>query len=139
MEEDWRDYLKRLYYDIDEPGSLGGADKLYRLVKRKGERLIGLRRIKRWLSEQENYATMRHAQRKYLRSLVRASTIDECWHSDLKSQIEEADKNDGFKYVLVTIDVFSTSYVEVSTVILKLFISSSPLFHSISSSVSISA
>ena len=91
---DWREYLKNLYYSTDEPGSLGGVEKLYLLVKRKNERRIGRRRIRKWLSEQENYATLRQARRTYQKSVVRASTIDECWHADLKSQIEEEEANE---------------------------------------------
>ena len=71
---DWKDYLEGLYYDPNMGGSLAGPKKLHQLVRRLGERRIGLRRIKRWLSEAGG---LHHAERRT--SHVQAESSGCCW------------------------------------------------------------
>ena len=104
---DWKDYLKNLYYDPSKQGSLSGPDKLHKLVKELGERRIGIRRIKKGLSEQEDYTTLRQFRRKFKRNRVIVAGIDDLWDADLIDFQSLAKYNDGAGYILVVIDVFS--------------------------------
>ena len=40
MEEELNQYLQQKYYDLEQPGSLGGVDALYRAVKEDKNRKV---------------------------------------------------------------------------------------------------
>ena len=67
---DWKECLRGLYYDPGKSGSLAGPRKLQRLVRKLGERRIGLKRIKKWLSKQEDYTTLRSINWNFKRNWV---------------------------------------------------------------------
>ena len=104
---DWKEYLSSLYFNPKLPSSYLGPEKLYQIVKSHGRFKIGRHRIRKWLQEQEAYSLTRGARRKYTRSHVIVAGIDSQWDMDLMDMVDLAKQNEGVKYVLVAIDIFS--------------------------------
>ena len=103
----WKEYLSSLYFNPKLPSSYLGPEKLYQLVKSQAKFKIGRHRIRKWLQDQEAYSLTRGARRKYIRSRVIVAGIDSQWDVDLMDMVDIAKLNDGVKYVLVAIDIFS--------------------------------
>ena len=101
------DYLQSIYYDPKHPGSYAGAVKLYQAVKSDGKYNVTLRHIKTWLKSQENYTMTRQVRRKFPRKQYVVEGLDSHWQSDLMDMISLSSYNDGVRYVLVIIDLFS--------------------------------
>ena len=104
---DWKTYLSTLYFDPKSPASYLGPEKLYQYVKAKGKYKIGRHRIRKWLQDQESYSLTRGARRRFKRSRVIVNGVDSQWDIDLMDMTDVSKYNDGFKYVIVCIDIFS--------------------------------
>jgi hypothetical protein len=104
---DWKSYLSLIYFNPKSPASYAGPGKLYRYVKSDGKFKIGMHRIRKWLQDQESYSLTRGARRKYDRSRVIVEGIDSQWDMDLIDMVDLAYKIDGYKYLLVAIDICS--------------------------------
>ncbi len=104
---DWKDYLTSIYFDPKYPGSFSGPGKLYNIVKSEGKFKIKKQDVRQWLQDQEAYSLTRYARRKFKRSRVIVDGIDSRWDSDLMDMSNISKYNDGVKYVLVMIDIFS--------------------------------
>ena len=100
-------YLKKLYYTPSQPGSLGGARKLYEAVKRDGKYKLTLADIKQWLSGQETYSLHRPARKNFERNHVVTVGAWEQGDSDLMDLQRYAKQNNGIRFILIMIDVFS--------------------------------
>ena len=103
----WEKYLKDIYLDPSHPASFGGPDRLYKIVKKEGKHKISHSQIKRWIQKQESYSLNKGIKRKFQRDRVVVEGIDDQFDIDLASLIYYADENDGYKYLLVVIDIFS--------------------------------
>jgi transposase InsO family protein len=68
---------------------------------------ITLRQVKDWLAGQATYTLHRQARRRYVRNKVLVGGIDEQWQMDLADLSNLQKQNDGFKFILTCIDVFS--------------------------------
>lgn len=92
------------YYDISDPASFGGVDRLYNAMKRIG---WSKKDVKEFLKDQNTYTL--HKERRY--SFRRNKIIT--YHKDFQHQIDLMDMrqysevNDGYKYILVIIDCFT--------------------------------
>jgi hypothetical protein len=42
----YQDYLGKIYYDPQHPGSLGGVDKLYKAIRQEGKYVLGKAKIR---------------------------------------------------------------------------------------------
>ena len=104
---DWKTYLSTLYFDPKSPASYLGPEKLYQYVKGQGQYTIGRHRIRKWLQDQESYSLTRGARRRFKRSRVIVNGVDSQWDIDLMDMTDLSKYNDGFKYVIVCIDIFS--------------------------------
>ncbi|XP_041376897.1 uncharacterized protein LOC121389368 [Gigantopelta aegis] len=103
----WEQYLESLYYDAKHPGSYAGPVKLYQAVKAEGKFKIPLAHIKKWLKGQETYTMTHQVRRKFPRNTYVVEGIDSHWQSDLMDMVSLAKYNDGVRYVMVIIDLFS--------------------------------
>ena len=103
----WKDYLKRIYYDPSHPASFEGEKVLYNVVKKENKFNISHARLKKWLQNQDAYTVNRLAKRNFQRGRVVVAGIDDQWDADLASLMPDADINDGFKYLLAVVDIFS--------------------------------
>ena len=98
--------LKKNYWDVSLPGSLSGLDNFYRALK---ERKIKINRnkIKEWLKTEDGYTRHVQAKKRYKRNRVIVNGIDDLWQIDLADLQNISKFNDGNKYLVTCIDVFS--------------------------------
>ena len=101
------EYLTQMYYNPKRSGALGGVERLYRDVKKDGKYAISRAQLKKWLMKQDTYTLHKPARRHYKRNRVIVGGIDELWQMDLADMQTMAAENDGYRYLLVCIDVFS--------------------------------
>ena len=102
------EYLTQLYYNPKRAGALGGVERLYRDVKKDGKYDISRAQLKKWLMKQDTYTLHKPARRHYKRNRIIVGGIDELWQMDLADMQTMAAENDGYRYLLVCIDVFSS-------------------------------
>lgn len=100
-------YLKRLYHSPNLASSLGGVDALYRYVRNEGRHQLTRRQIRRWLRGQEAYTLHHPVRYKYNRNRTLVSGIDDQWQADLVDLGSLSKHNDGYRYLLVVIDILS--------------------------------
>ena len=93
--------LKKAYYDIKQPGSLGGVAALARETKRKREE------VSKWLSFEDTYTLHKPVRRKFLRRRTIVGGIDHQWQADLIDVQKLKKDNDGHVFLLTCIDVLS--------------------------------
>ena len=101
------EYLTQVYYNPKRAGALGGVERLYRDVKKDGKYDISRAQLKKWLMKQDTYTLHKPARRHYKRNRVIVGGMDELWQMDLADMQTMAAENDGYRYLLVCIDVFS--------------------------------
>ena len=101
------EYLTQVYYNPKRSGALGGVERLYRDVKKDGKYAISRAQLKKWLMKQDTYTLHKPARRHYKRNRIIVGGIDELWQIDLADMQTMAAENDGYRYLLVCIDVFS--------------------------------
>ncbi|XP_062567734.1 uncharacterized protein LOC134229972 [Saccostrea cucullata] len=104
---DYTDYLRELYYTPGKPGAYAGPEKLYQAVKKEGKYKIGRRRIRQFLNNEDSYSLYKPIRKTFPRSKVIVNTIDSMWDGDLADVSNIASHNDGYKFLLVLIDIFS--------------------------------
>lgn len=101
------DYLKKIYYTPGNPGAFAGPEKLSQAVKKEGKYKIGRVRIRQFLNNEDPYSLMKPIRRTFPRSRVVVDTIDSMWDGDLADVSSISSHNDGYKFLLVLIDIFS--------------------------------
>lgn len=94
--------LERLYYDAAHPAGYGGARNL-----KNSAREVNVNSIEEWLRSQDVYTLHKPVHRKFPRLHYNISNIDELWETDLVELGSMKDDNDGYRYLLVVIDVLS--------------------------------
>ena len=103
----WEVYLRQIYYNPSHPASYEGEKALYNAVQREGRFKISHKQIRNWLQNQDAYSLNKAVKRNFQRGRVIVSGIDDQWDADLASFAHDADQNDGYRYLLVVIDIFS--------------------------------
>jgi hypothetical protein len=105
---DWKEHLKYIYFDLKNPISYSGPTKIYHHLKKEGKYKVGLSAIKQWLQDIDAYSLQRPQRYKIKTNKVISQGIDFLWDADLADGSSLSDENDDFKFVLVTIDDFSS-------------------------------
>jgi transposase InsO family protein len=105
--------VRRAYFDPAHAGGFSSAGKLHKALHGR----ISLSKIKKFIQSQESYTVLRQAKRKFQRLKVVSPFINYMWDMDtasmsyyVKGDVEKKffpEKNGGYKYFLVVIDVFS--------------------------------
>ena len=103
----WEDYLRRIYYDPSHPASYEGEKVVYDAVKREGKYKISHKQVREWLQNQDAYSLNNSVKRNFQRGRVIVAGIGDQWDADLASFARDSDENDGYKYLLVVIDIFT--------------------------------
>ncbi len=98
--------LEDIYFDPAAGGSLQGVDKLLREALRQGKR-ITRKSIFQWLSKQLAYTLNKPVKKPHRYSRVLVSGIDDQYDADLAYMQAWPDENNGYKYFLLVIDIFS--------------------------------
>lgn len=93
--------LNKIYYDAKHPASFGGVEKLskYSGVSKKA--------VKQWLITQDTYTLHKPVKFKFRRRPVIAFGIGELLQADLVDMSKFAKYNNGIKFLLTILDVFS--------------------------------
>ena len=101
------DYLKKMYYDVDRQSGLSSIERLYRTVKKDGKYDLTRKQIKYFLQSQDTYTLHKPARKKYPRNSILAVGRDEIHQLDLVDVSNISKYNNGYKFLLTCIDVFS--------------------------------
>ena len=105
-EAKYEKFLRKIYYTAKEPGSFGGIQRLKDASQRKFRKLK-TKQVVNWLSSQDAYTLHKPVRHNFHRSKVVVGGIDIQWQADLVDVSSLASKNQGIKYMLTCIDVFS--------------------------------
>ena len=82
-------------------------------MKKENKYKVGLIKIKQWLQNQDVYSMNKSLKRRFKRARVFTAGIKDQYDIDLMDVSFHSKQNDGVKYLLVVIDVF-TRYVWIS-------------------------
>ena len=91
--------MKAIYYDPASPYSFGGKNKLKKFFPSDA--------VEKWIRTQIPYSLHRPLRRRFPTRPYRTGGINELWQMDLIEMIPYHTINDGNKYILACIDVFS--------------------------------
>ncbi len=106
--------MKKAYYTPSNPGSLGGKKRLKDAVLKDSGVRLSDKEVSEWLAGEDAYTLHKTAPIKYKRNRVVVYGIDTQFQADLVDMSAYAKDNDGHKYLLTCIDVFSKfSWVRV--------------------------
>ena len=98
--------LDRIYYSPDEEASYAGVTKLFTAAKEKGLK-VSRKIIEKYLGKQASYSLHKQARKTFTRNPTVVRGIDHQWQADLADMQSISNENDGVKYILTVIDVFS--------------------------------
>src|SRR5438552_6587537 len=90
-----------VYYKAENPGGYGRATRLRSAAK------TGKNETTEWLKKQRTYTLHKHARLRYSTRPYKTAGIDQQWQADLVEMIPYAAVNDGYKYMLTVINLFS--------------------------------
>ena len=107
MNTDKKTLIEKIYYGLSKSGAYVGPDKLYRVLKSKGISNIGKHTVRKWLHNQDDYSLRKEVRHSFRKARVVVSGIDDQFDMDLADVSNIADENDGIKYLLFVIDIFS--------------------------------
>jgi hypothetical protein len=103
--------IASVYFNASGPGAYASPFKLYKAMKKK----VSLGKIRKFIQSQESYTVMRQAKKSFPKSKVVAPHADYMWDADTanmtfydkKDEKIAKDFNEGYRYFLVVLDVFS--------------------------------
>lgn len=95
--------LSNIYYDTSNPAGFSGVHNLINSVKNKYK----TKEIQKWISSQDAYTLHRPARKHFIRNKYKVSNINDIFQADLCDMRKLSRFNDGYKYILTVIDVFS--------------------------------
>ena len=101
------EYLPSIYFDPKRSGGFGGVERLYHDVKKEGKYKLSRKQIVEWLMKQDAYTLPKPVRRNFKRNHVLVGGIGEQWQMDSPDMQSLKKYNDGYRYLLVCIDVFS--------------------------------
>ena len=103
---DWKEFLEKIYFNIGEPGSFSGPKKIQHILMQNGYN-VKINNVKQWLQNQDSYSLFKPVRYRFKRDRVITCGIDDMWDVDLADVSNIGDSNNGYKYLLTAIDVFS--------------------------------
>lgn len=98
--------LRAIYHDVAHPAGFGGRQALFDAARDHVSDLT-LEDVDEWLRGETVYTLHRHARHKFPRNKTISHSVGEWCQADLADMQSYATSNDGFKYLLTFIDVFS--------------------------------
>ncbi len=100
-------FLQWAYYNPNSPSYFASTNQLYRTAKEHG-RKITKKTIEDWLNKQTVHGLHKPLRRRFPRNKVITAGIDWDWQLDLMDMGQSmAKSNNGRRYILTVIDVFS--------------------------------
>ena len=105
-DDEWKAVLENIYSNPNEAASFSGAAKLQESLKSHGH-IVSKYKINKYLEGKPSYALFREKRKSFQRNNITLAGVNDLFQADLFS-ISKLDKdNDGVKYILAVIDVFS--------------------------------
>ena len=98
--------LKKLYYDLKNPAAYSGKSTLLQEAK-KHDSNISTEDVEGLLKSQLAYTLYKPIHLNFNTRLVVVHQINEQWHIDLVDKSKLSKHNDGFKFIMVVIDILS--------------------------------
>lgn len=98
--------LKKIYYTPKEAGSFSGVQGLKHALRSKGTK-VKTKNVVKWLSSQDTYTLHKPIRHTFSRAKVVVGGMDDQWQCDLADVSSLAAQNQGIKYLLTCIDIFS--------------------------------
>lgn len=95
--------LEKLYYEVERPTAFGSLKTLHDAVKDRYAR----KDIAKWLSKQDAHTLHKSARRRFTRRKTYAHNPNDQWQLDLADLTFLSKDNDGYKFLLTCVDVFS--------------------------------
>ncbi|MES2873574.1 MAG: DDE-type integrase/transposase/recombinase, partial [Bacteroidota bacterium] len=93
--------LEDVYYDVESTGGYGGVARLRKAAN------TGKTKTDAWLAKQRTYTLHKPARLRYATRPYKTAAIDQQWQADLVEMIPYENENDGYRYLLTVIDLFS--------------------------------
>jgi len=93
--------LEKIYFNSQHPASLGEIEKLTKTTK------LLPQEVKNWLSHQWAYTLHKPSKQKFSRRRYVTRGINEQWQADLVEMQHYSRINNGHRYILCVIDIFS--------------------------------
>ena len=102
-------YLSGIYYDPKSPASYSSAFKIWLYIKSRKDRPknLDLVVVKDWLKKQNTQAIHLPPKSKFETEAITVEYMDMQWDGDTLDLSQLAKYNNGFKYLVVFIDLFS--------------------------------
>jgi len=109
-EGQWLDKIRELYYDRSVEASFGSYGQLLREAKT----LPGAEpsAVKPWLEQHDAYTLHKPVRKRIPRNPYTVNNILDLWEADLVDVLALAKHNDGHRYLVSVIDVF-TKYLHI--------------------------
>lgn len=100
--------LSDFYYDTKNPSSYAGPLVLYRALQDADlGYTYSLSYVKRWLNDQDSYSRHKPVRHRFKTAKVRSGGLNDQFDIDLADVQNLSKYNDGIRYLLFSIDVFS--------------------------------
>lgn len=99
--------MKKVYYDPANPGSYGGVERLKQALQKERGVKVKADDVQDFLSGEDAYTLHKTARTHFPRNRVFVSRPLNQFQADLCDVQALAEHNDGFKYMLTVIDLFS--------------------------------
>ena len=93
--------METVYHDSHAPGSLGGVDRLRRYTRKRRKEVVD------YLSGQDAYTLHKPTRRRFARRRTYSKGIADLYQIDLSDLSNLSTYNDGYRYLLNCIDVFT--------------------------------
>lgn len=93
--------LKETYFNARNPASFGGINKLAKATS------IHPIKVQKWLSQQKTYQYHKPTRQKFPWRKYVARGVNEQWQGDLVEMQHYSRENQGYRYILCVIDIFS--------------------------------
>lgn len=107
-ESNFRKFLNLRYYNPSHPVGFGSKSQLFNALRNITKNpFLRNKLLKQWLISQNTYTLHKPSRWKYYRRRIVALGINHMWEADLIDFSKLDKENDGYRYVLAIIDVFS--------------------------------
>src|SRR5260370_26296046 len=101
MSEEIEKMLHDIYYNIQNPASFGGINRLTQAINQATDKVVSKRDIEFFLKSSETYTTHRERRKKFDRRPMKAHAVDDIWQADLVIMSPDLTKyNDGYTNIL---------------------------------------
>lgn len=107
LTEEEKRLVDNVYYKLKNGGAFLSPTKVHLILRSKGYKKPGLYKIRRYIQSLDDYSLQKPVKRSFKRARVEVSGPHEQYDADLADVSNISKYNDGIRFLLVVIDVFS--------------------------------